>query len=220
MPPLSLVILISGSGSNLQAIIDQIEQGTLNARIKAVISNRPDAFGLKRAKSQGIPTLSLDHKNYQDRASFDEVLRQHIDELKPDLIVLAGYMRILSEKFIEHFHPNIINIHPSLLPLYQGLNTHQRALDNGDREHGVSIHVVTPELDAGPILLQGRFTIQGNDDKLSLQQKAHLIEHRMYPKVLEWIAEGKLALKPDAVEFNGSRLTNPLQFEDQETGKE
>lgn len=218
MAPLSLVILISGSGSNLQAIIDRIEQGLLNARIKAVISNRPDAFGLKRAMSHGIPTLSLDHKNYQDRASFDEVLRNHIDELNPDLIVLAGYMRILSKQFIKHFHPYIINIHPSLLPLYQGLNTHQRALDNGDREHGVSIHVVTPELDAGPVVLQGRFAIRESDDRQSLQHKAHRIEHRMYPKVLEWIAEGKLVLKQETVEFDGHQLNSPLQFEDQKTG--
>ena len=216
MSPLSLVVLISGSGSNLQAIIDQIESGALNAKIEAVISNRPDAFGLKRAMKHGIPTLGLDHKNYPDRASFDKVVRNHIDEMNPDLIVLAGYMRILSMEFIEHFHPNIINIHPSLLPRYQGLNTHQRALENGDREHGVSIHVVTPELDAGPVIMQGRFEIQDNDDPQSLQQKAHQIEHRMYPEVLQWIADGKLRLKQDNVEFNGQAIPAPLQLENQD----
>lgn len=220
MSPLSLVILISGSGSNLQAIIDQIETGNLNAKIKAVISNRPDAFGLKRALQHGIPILSLDHKKYPDRASFDDDIKNHIDELNPDLIVLAGYMRILSQPFIEHYYPNILNIHPSLLPRYQGLNTHQRALDNGDREHGVSIHVVTPELDAGPVVLQGRFAIQENDDAQSLQQKAHQIEHQMYPRVLQWIADGKLRLKQDVVEFNGQPLSGPLAFDDKETMKE
>ena len=164
--PLSLVVLIAGSGSNLQAIIDAIEQGELNARIRAVISNRPDALGLQRAQQHGIEAIALDHTQFDCRANFDARLQQEIDALRPDLIVLAGYMRILTEGFIEHFAPNMLNIHPSLLPKYQGLNTHQRALDNGDDLHGISIHVVTPELDSGPVILQGHFAIETGDDKM------------------------------------------------------
>ncbi len=210
--PLQLVVLISGNGSNLQAIIDRIEAGELDARIAAVISNRPDARGLERARRHGIEAVALDHRAFDSRDAFDRELRQRIDRHRPDLVVLAGYMRILTPGLIEHFRGRMLNIHPSLLPKYPGLHTHQRALDNGDTEHGVSIHVVTPELDAGPVLMQGRFPIEPGDSAESLQQKVHALEHRMYPQVIQWIAEGRL--QPDAVTplLDGKPLEKPVEF--------
>ncbi len=210
MNPLSLVVLISGSGSNLQAIIDSIEDGRLNAEIRAVISNRPDAYGLQRARKHGIEAISLDHKAFSERALFDQQLQLQIDEFQPDLIVLAGYMRILTEQFIKHYWPNMINIHPSLLPKYQGLNTHQRALENKDSLHGASIHVVTPELDSGPVILQGQFKIEDGDDANSLQQKTHRLEHLMYPQVLQWFAEKRLQFNQGIPEFDHAPLQQPL----------
>lgn len=212
MKKLSLVVLISGSGSNLQAIIDTIESGDLNAQIVAVISNRPDAYGLTRAGQHGIPAISLDHHQFADREQFDHELRQEIDSYNPDLIVLAGYMRILTTGFIDHYFPRILNIHPSLLPKYQGLNTHQRVLDSGDSLHGVSIHIVTPELDSGPVILQGEFDIEMADDCNSLQQKAHKLEHKMYPLVLKWISNQRLQFKNGKAEFDHEILHQPLKF--------
>ena len=209
---LNLVVLISGSGSNLQAIIDHIEAGKLDASIAAVISNRPDAYGLERARTHGIDAIGLDHKTFDQREDFDQKLRKTIDQYQPQLLVLAGYMRILSPDFIQHFAPQMINIHPSLLPKYQGLNTHQRALDNGDQEHGISIHVVTPELDAGPVLLQGRFPIETGDDAAALQQRGHQLEHQMYPQVIQWVAEGRLQLDTRQPVFDHEPLLAPIQF--------
>jgi phosphoribosylglycinamide formyltransferase 1 len=213
MKRLSLVVLISGSGSNLQAIIDAIESGQLNAEIRAVISNRPHAFGLQRARQHGIQAISLDHHDFPDREQFDLHLQQQIDQFQPDMIVLAGYMRILSEAFILHYWPNMLNIHPSLLPKYQGLNTHQRALDNQDSMHGVSIHVVTPQLDSGPVILQGQFAIEAGDDTESLQQKAHQLEHQMYPTVLQWFAEQRLKFNQGIPVFDNEPLQQPLLYD-------
>lgn len=217
MKSLSLVVLISGSGSNLQAIIDAIENGTLDATIKAVISNRPNAYGLTRASQHGIPAVSLDHTEFESREKFDQQLQQQIDEYQPDLIVLAGYMRILSADIINHFYPRMLNIHPSLLPKYQGLHTHQRALDNQDSEHGVSIHIVTPELDAGPVILQGRFSIELDDTSDTLQQKAHGLEHQMYPLVLQWFSEQRLKyttgeFNKNIMAYNNKPLLQPISF--------
>lgn len=212
MPTLSLVVLISGSGSNLQAIIDAIENGQLDAKIQAVISNRPDAYGLTRARQHGVSAISLDHKAFDTREQFDQQLQQQIERLQPDIIVLAGYMRILTSDFIDHFFPRILNIHPSLLPKYQGLHTHQRALDNKDREHGVSIHVVTPELDAGPVIIQGKFPVEEADDSDSLQQKAHQLEHQMYPLVLQWISQQRLRITQESTVFDNEIITQPLLF--------
>lgn len=206
------MVLISGSGSNLQAIIDAIENGELNAEIRAVISNRPDAFGLRRAKKHGIQAVALDHTEYDSRDSFDARLKQEIETYTPDLIILAGYMRILTESIIQYFSPNMLNIHPSLLPKYQGLHTHQRALDNGDDRHGVSIHIVTPELDAGPVILQGDFAIEPSDDVSSLQQKGHRLEHQMYPLVIKWMSEKRLLLTKDLPVFDNEPLHQPLSF--------
>ncbi len=213
MDRFSLVVLISGSGSNLQAIIDAIESGQLKARISAVISNRPDAFGLTRAKQYNIPVISLDHKKFANRELFDQKLQQEIQSLNPDLIILAGYMRILSSEFINTFFPKILNVHPSLLPKYQGLNTHQRAMDNNDQYHGVSIHIVTPELDSGPVILQGKFPIETGDNISSLQQKAHQLEHQMYPLVIQWIIEQRLILTDDKPVFEQNPVHTPLILE-------
>ena len=210
-----LIVMISGSGSNLQAIIDAIESGELNATIKAVISNRPDAFGLQRAKKHGIEAIALDHQQFKSRHSFDKRLTREIERFQPDVIVLAGYMRILSEAFIQHFSPNLLNIHPSLLPKYQGLHTHQRVLENNDRQHGVSIHVVTPELDAGPVILQGQFDVEHSDDAESLQQKAHKLEHQMYPLVLKWLSEKRLTFIQGIPVFDNEQLQQPLSFNNQ-----
>ena len=213
MKPLSLVILLSGNGSNLQAIIEKIQAGDVNAEIVAVISNRPDAYGLQRAREHGIQAISLDHKTFSGREAFDQHLQQQIDQFNPDLIVLAGYMRILSTDFIRHYWPNMINIHPSLLPKYQGLNTHQRALENQDAEHGVSIHIVTAELDSGPVIVQGKFAIEASDDAESLKQKVHQLEHQMYPQVIQWLAEKRLQLTAGLPQFDGTQLSKPLVFD-------
>ena len=210
--PISLVVLISGNGSNLQAIINQIESGRLNARIAAVISNRPDAFGLERARKHHIPAIGLDHKSYQKRTEFDQALQEAIEKYEPDIIILAGYMRILSAEFIIHFAPRLLNIHPSLLPKYPGLNTYQRSLENGDRKHGVSIHIVTADLDSGPVILQGEFEITREDDIHSMQQKTHELEYQMYPLVIQWLSEKRLQLMLDGALFDNEKLQKPLLF--------
>lgn len=210
--PLNLVVLISGNGSNLQAIINQIEAGKLNARITAVISNRPDAYGLERARLHGIPAIGLDHKTHANREQFDQALLEEIETHEHDAILLAGYMRILTGAFITHFAPNLLNIHPSLLPKYQGLNTYQRALDNKDKKHGVSIHIVTADLDSGPVILQGEYDITANDDIESMQQKTHALEYQMYPLVIQWLSENRLQLTLDGALFDNEKLQQPLSF--------
>ena len=171
--PLRIVVLISGSGTNLQALIDQIHQGDTPARVVAVISNRADAYGLQRAEQAGIPARVLSHRDFDSREAYDTALRALIDTYHPDLIVLAGFMRILSDNFVRHYQGRMINIHPSLLPHYKGLNTHQRAIEAGDTEHGCSVHYVTPELDGGPVILQAGVPIDASDPPESLAQKVH-----------------------------------------------
>ena len=187
---LDIVVLISGSGSNLQAFIDQADG--LNINIKAVISNKADAYGIERAKQANIAALVLPHKNFDSREAFDHALQAEIDKIKPDLIILAGFMRILSAEFVNHFANKILNIHPSLLPKYKGLNTHQRAIEANDRYHGASVHVVTAELDDGPVIIQGRLKISSEDTADTLQQKIHAIEHKIYPQAVKWLANGDI----------------------------
>lgn len=212
MASLNLVVLISGSGSNLQAIIDNIESGRLDARIACVLSNRPDAYGLTRAEKHGIPAKCIDHTEFASREAFDSAMIEAIEPLQPDFIVLAGFMRILTPNFIHRFEDRLLNIHPSLLPKYQGLNTHQRALENGDAEHGVSIHLVTEVLDDGPILLQATFTIEQNDTVADLEHKAHAVEHLIYPQVLEWLAQERLTIRKGQPHFDEQPMEAPLQF--------
>ena len=210
--PLRLAILLSGNGSNLQAIIDAIEQGLLDAEICLVLSNNAQAYGLERASNHGIETRVLDHRDFSSREAYDDALREVLDAVAPDLVVLAGFMRILGTAFIEAFSGRVINIHPSLLPAYKGLNTHQRALDNGETEHGVSIHVVTAELDDGPVLLQAGYAIEPGDTAEDLQRKGHRLEHQMYPRVLQWFSERRLRVDQGEVLYDRKPLHAPLRF--------
>jgi len=190
--PLRLVVLISGNGSNLQAIIDDINDNQLPAEIVAVISNKADAYGLERAKKANIPQHVLSHRDYDNRKQYDNALQRLIDRYKPDLVILAGFMRILSDDFVEHYSHKIMNIHPSLLPKYKGLNTHQRVLDAGDKEHGCSVHFVTATLDDGPVILQATVAVNGNDNAETLAAKVHKQEHRIYPQAIRMFAENKI----------------------------
>ncbi len=190
----NVVVLISGSGSNLQALIDSIAHDGNPARIAAVISNRADAYGLERAKQAGIATAVLDHKQFEGREAFDAALVEAIDAFNPQLVVLAGFMRILTPGFVRHYAGRLLNIHPSLLPKYKGLHTHQRALEAGDSEHGCSVHFVSEELDGGPLVVQAVVAVQSNDSPSSLAQRVHEQEHVIYPLAVRWFAEGRLQL--------------------------
>jgi len=192
--PLAIVVLVSGSGSNLQSIIDGIADKTLNADILAVISNKADAYAIERARKANIPIEIIEHDQHDSRESFDAELTQCIKKYQPQLIVLAGFMRILTDDFVNHFYGKMINIHPSLLPRYQGLHTHQRALDAGDDSHGLSIHYVSAELDSGPVILQKSVPVLEHDTEESLAQRVLEQEHIAYPQVIQWFAEGRLQL--------------------------
>lgn len=196
---LTLVVLISGNGSNLQAIIDSIDAARLNANIAAVISNRADVYGLKRAQAAKIETLVVGHQNYSNRQQYDAVLGDTIARYHADLIVLAGFMRILSATFIARFKDKIINIHPSLLPALKGTHTHQRAIEAGYKEHGASVHVVTEALDNGPVLAQARVPVYADDTAESLAARVLAKEQVLYPQVIQAIADGKLQIKDGAV---------------------
>ena len=192
--PCNVVVLISGSGSNLQALIDSIAHDGNPARIAAVICNRADAYGLERAKQAGIATELLEHKQFDGREAFDAALIQAIDGHQPDLVVLAGFMRILTPGFVQHYTGRLLNIHPSLLPKHKGLHTHQRAIEAGDREHGCSVHFVTEELDGGPLVVQAVLPVLADDTAESLASRVHLQEHQIYPLAIRWFAEGRLRL--------------------------
>lgn len=210
--PLNIVVLISGSGSNLQAMIDAIAAQTLHANIAAVISNRPGVKGLERAEAAGIRAEALDHKTYESRESFDQALMQTIDQYQPELVVLAGFMRILTDDFVAHYSGRMLNIHPSLLPEFRGLNTHQRALEAGVLKHGVSIHYVSNELDGGPLVLQAVIDVDEGDTAETLQQKVHQQEHVIYPMVIEWVAQKRLQMSDQKVYFDNKVLEKPLQW--------
>ena len=210
----NLVVIISGNGSNLQSIIDAIENGQINARISLVISNNPQAYGLTRAINHDIEHQIIDHRQFDDRSLFDQALLEAVNRQKPDFIVLAGFMRILAKNFIQAYRNRIFNIHPSILPTYKGLNTHQRALENGEAEHGVSIHIVTAKLDDGPILIRGRYPIEAGDSVGDLQQKGHALEHRMYPQLLAWISNRELQINETSIVFKGDELHAAIEFGD------
>jgi phosphoribosylglycinamide formyltransferase-1 len=213
MKKLSIIVLISGDGSNLQSIIDAIEAGQINGQITAVISNKANAYGLERAKKHNIDQRIIRHKDFSSRETFDLALLEILTHLNPDMIVLAGFMRILGSTLIQAFDRRILNIHPSLLPNYKGLNTYQRAIDNQEIEHGVSIHIVTPELDNGPVIVRGRYPISTDDKISNLQAKGHQLEHRMYPQVLRWLSLGDLKINADTIIFQGKLLERPIEFE-------
>lgn len=210
--PLKLAILISGNGSNLQAIIDAIELGRLNAEIKAVISNNSGAYGLVRATQHNLHTWIIDHQDYDSRDQCDDVLRHYLESINPDFILLAGFMKILSPGIIQAFEHRILNIHPSLLPAYKGLNTYQRALDNAEAQHGVSIHLVTAELDAGPVILQASYLIEIGDRVEDLKKKGLKLEHQLYPQVLGWLADHKLSIEGGQLFYEQALLEQPLHF--------
>lgn len=190
----NIVILVSGRGSNMEAMIAARAAGQLPVNIAAVISNRPDAKGLETAAAAGIPTQALDHKAYADRAAFDRALADCIDRFAPDLVVLAGFMRILTPDFVRHYEGRLLNIHPSLLPSFPGLHTHQRALDEGVRIHGCTVHFVTAELDHGPVVIQAAVPVYDSDDESTLGARVLRQEHRIYPQAVRWFAEDRLQL--------------------------
>ena len=201
-----VVVLLSGTGSNLQALIDSTRTGDSPVRIAAVISNRSDAYGLQRAQDAGIDTRALDHKAFDGREAFDSALIELIDAFNPKLVVLAGFMRILSADFVRHYEGRLLNIHPSLLPKYKGMHTHQRALDAGDREHGCSVHFVTEELDGGPLVVQAVVPVESGDSAQTLAQRVHTQEHRIYPLAVRWFAEGRLILGDQGALLDGQLL--------------
>lgn len=201
-----VVVLLSGSGSNLQALIDSTQAGDNPARIGAVISNRADAYGLQRARNAGIEARVLDHKAFEGREAFDAALMELIDGFNPKLVVLAGFMRILSTEFVRHYQGRLLNIHPSLLPKYKGLHTHQRALEAGDCEHGCSVHFVTEELDGGPLVVQAVIPVELDDTPETLAQRVHTQEHQIYPLAVRWFAEGRLSLDEQGALLDGRPL--------------
>ncbi|MDP1757142.1 MAG: phosphoribosylglycinamide formyltransferase [Pseudohongiella sp.] len=215
-PSCRVVVLISGNGSNLQALIDYPQKQYV---ISQVISNRADAFGLQRAQRAGIGTAVLDHKQFSSREYFDRELIRLIDAHQPDLIVLAGFMRILSSGFVQHYAGRLLNIHPSLLPAYKGTNTHQRVLDAGDRFHGVSVHFVTEELDGGAVVAQAIIPVNEGDTKETLAQRVATQEHRLYPEVVSWFAAGRLKLHNDGSARLDQHVLPPqgMQFNTEQT---
>jgi len=182
--PLPIVVLVSGTGSNLRAIAAQAEAGALPVEIRAVISDRPDAPGLAWAAGHGIRTVALLPRDYPDRAAFDRALADTVAGFAPGLVVLAGFMRILGDEFVDRYAGRLLNIHPSLLPKYRGLHTHRRALEAGDRVHGASVHFVTRELDGGPVVIQSRVPVRDGDDEGSLAARVLEVEHRIYPECI------------------------------------
>ncbi|MCL6270669.1 phosphoribosylglycinamide formyltransferase [Sansalvadorimonas sp. 2012CJ34-2] len=194
-PAIPIVVLISGSGSNLQALIDT--QDDTNIRIAAVISNQQGVRGLERAQEAGIPAIVLNHTEYDSREAFDQALISEIDSHQPELVILAGFMRILTPEMTNHYHGRMMNIHPSLLPKYKGLHTHKRALEAGDNVHGVTVHFVSSELDGGPPIIQARVPVKATDNQESLQKRVLLQEHIIYPVAVGWFAAGRLKLDGD-----------------------
>lgn len=207
----SLVVLISGSGSNLQAIIDAVARGQINATVTAVISNQPSAYGLERATQSSIKTIVIDHTKFNQRNDFDTALSRHIDELQPDLIAMAGFMRILSDDFIEQNKGKILNVHPSLLPEFKGLNTHQRVIDAGKSIHGASVHFVDNELDSGPVVIQAEIPVANNNEK-TLARNVLEQEHVIYPLAIQWFVDGRLTLAKNQVFIDNKPIEQPAKW--------
>ena len=207
-----LAILISGSGTNLQAFIDAVSDGSLAVEIAVVVSNRPDAFGLSRARDANIATECVRHEDYADRAAFDQALANTLSRYEPDLLILAGFMRILTSAFVKRFEGKILNIHPALLPKYPGLNTHQRVIEAGEQWHGSTVHFVTEELDAGPRVLQGRVPVLGDDTESLLSARVQAVEHKIYPQAAALFANGRLEFRAGDSWLDGSRLEEPVLF--------
>ena len=209
-PPLRVVVLVSGRGSNLKAIAARADAGELPVRIEAVVSDRADAGALEWARVRGIATFVLSPRDFPDRETYGRALGDLVESHAPQLVVLAGFMRILSDEFVLRFAGRMLNIHPSLLPKYPGLHTHRRALEAGDREHGASVHFVTPELDGGPVVLQARVPVLPGDDAESLAARVLHEEHVIYPRCIGWFAAGRLAFRDGAAWLDGARLEAPV----------
>ena len=208
-PKCRAVCLISGSGTNLQTIIENINNEILQIELVSVISDNPKAKGLQRAKREGIDTKIIDYSTYKNRREFDESLEIEMLSINPDLIILAGYMKILNINFCNIFAGRILNIHPSLLPKYKGLNTHQRAIDNREELHGASVHFVVPELDEGPVIIQYQFEIERHDDRNSLQKKVQEGEYIIYSKAIQWFSEKRLIFDSEKVYLDDKLLLKP-----------
>ena len=204
------VVLVSGDGSNLQAILDQCRSGALDIIVVGVISDRSAARALERATRAGIPALTVDYSAAGSRSVFDTGLATTLADLQPDLLVLAGFMRILSTELVEKFRGRMLNVHPSLLPKFPGLHTYRRALEAGERDHGATVHFVIPELDAGPGILQYRVPIRRGDTEASLRERVRAGEHLIYPRAIAWVAAGRALLKDGAVWLDGVRLEQPV----------
>ena len=200
-----VVVLVSGRGSNLQSILDRARAGELPVEISAVISNNPDAEGLKRARAAGVPAHVVNHRDYPTRADFERALMECIDSHHPRLVVLAGFMRVLGDAFIAHYAGRLINIHPSLLPEFPGLDTHARALRSGAGGHGASVHFVTRDVDAGPVIIQAAVPVQPEDTPETLAARVLQEEHRIYPLAIRWFAEGRLSIRDGRVLLDGEQ---------------
>jgi len=206
--------LISGSGTNLQAIIAAVKQGRINASIAAVISNRADARGLQRAQCENIDTSVIDQSEYPDRIAYDEALIAEIDKYNPDLVVLAGFMRILSDRFISHYADAILNIHPSLLPEFKGLHTHRRVLESSNQVHGASVHFVNNELDSGPVVIQAQVPVLPGDTEETLGGRVLQQEHIIYPMAIAWYIDGRLKLNDNEVLLDNNVLYRPVLWKE------
>lgn len=204
--PLNIVVLISGGGSNLQALIQDAQTVDAPYQIVGVISNRADAGGLQHAQRAGIASQIIDHQSFDGRQAFDQAMAQYIDNWQPDLVVLAGFMRILTDDFVNHYLGRMINIHPALLPQYAGLNTHQRVIDAGEKYHGASVHYVIPELDAGPVILQARLELQAGESASDLAARVLKIEHQIYSQSVRLISEGHISFEENNVYLDGELL--------------
>lgn len=203
-------ILISGSGTNLQSFVDRAADGDIDLDLCVVFSNRPDAYGLVRAREAGIATACIEHGNYDSREEFDRAVSAKLNEWQPDLLILAGFMRILSTWFVEHYEGSILNIHPALLPAYPGLDTHQRVLDAGDAWHGSTVHFVTERLDSGPRILQGRLAVDGNETAEQLCARVQAVEHQIYPEAANWFGQGRLEFRKSSAWLDGELLEEPV----------
>ncbi|WP_086933254.1 phosphoribosylglycinamide formyltransferase [Agarilytica rhodophyticola] len=217
LKPARVVILISGGGTNLQTIIDQQEAGKLPITICAVISNRDDVQGIQRAQKHNIPVIVLEHNQFPSRESFDGRLQDIIDSQNPDIVVLAGFMRILTPDFTRHYEGKMINIHPSLLPHYQGLHTHRRVLEAGDLKHGATVHFVTAQLDGGPAIIQSSIEVEKSDSEESLKEKVLRQEHKIFPLAIRWLAEKRVVMREEKAFLDGEELAvGGVQFDKNE----
>lgn len=202
----NIVVLISGNGSNLQAILDRVGKTDTMGNVVAVISNEASAYGLERARLAGVPAVTVSHHDYDTRDAYDAALKQKIDEFSPDLVVLAGFMRILTDEFVNHYYGRMLNIHPSLLPKYKGLHTHQRAIEAGDEVHGASVHFVTPELDGGPVIIQSKVPVFSDDTPDELAARVQQQERNIYPLVVDWFCQGRLTMKDNKAYLDETQL--------------